>query len=189
LRIVAWLGNPGAGYERTRHNAGFRALDLLAARAGARGSFEEDAWVAEATGLGSDPVLLVKPLRFMNLSGAPLARLLAGGGGSPGDLLVIVDDVALELGTVRVRERGGHGGHNGLRSICEELGSEDFARIRIGVRRGELPSELADYVLSEPPAEELEVFGRGVTLAADAACWVLREGAPSAMNEFNGRRA
>ncbi len=188
MRVVAGLGNPGSRYERTRHNAGFRALDLLAARAGAVGRLEEDAWLAEATGLASEPVLLVKPLRFMNLSGPPLARLLERSGGSPAELLVIVDDVALELGTIRVRERGGHGGHNGLRSICEELASEDFARVRVGVKSGELPPALADYVLSEPPAEEQEAFARAVALAAEAVECVLREGAPSAMNRFNGRQ-
>jgi PTH1 family peptidyl-tRNA hydrolase len=188
LRVVAGLGNPGARYRGTRHNAGFLALDVLAARAGVAGRFEEDAWLAEA-GFGGDPVVLVKPLRFMNLSGVPLARILERSGGSPAELLVIVDDVALELGTIRVRERGGHGGHNGLRSVSEELGSEDFARIRIGVRRGELPPELAEYVLSEPPAEDAKVFEEAVVLAADAAQCVLREGTSSAMNRFNSRRA
>jgi PTH1 family peptidyl-tRNA hydrolase len=188
LRVVAGLGNPGARYRGTRHNAGFLALDVLAARAGVVGRFEEDAWLAEA-GLGGDPVLLVRPLRFMNLSGVPLARILERSGGSPGELLVIVDDVALELGTIRVRERGSHGGHNGLRSISQELGSEDFARIRIGVRRGELPAELAEYVLSEPPAEDVKLFEAAVVLAADAAQCVLREGAASAMNRFNSRQA
>ena len=103
--------------------------------------------------------------------------------------VVVVDDVALELGTVRVRPRGSDGGHNGLRSIGEELASEDFARIRIGVKRGELPQELAEYVLSELPAEDARLFEEAVTLAADAAECVLREGTPTAMNRFNSRRA
>ena len=188
MRVVAGLGNPGQRYRLTRHNAGFLAIDELAARAGVSGRFEEDAWLAE-TASGSDRVILVKPLRFMNLSGLPLARILGGAGGSAAELLVIVDDVALELGTIRVRERGSHGGHNGLRSIAAELGSEDFARVRIGVRRGELPSELAEYVLSEPPPEDMPEFAAAVALAAQAALCVVREGTAAAMNDFNGRRA
>jgi PTH1 family peptidyl-tRNA hydrolase len=187
LHVVAGLGNPGERYRLTRHNAGFMAIDVIAARAGVSGRFEEDAWVAE-TASGRDRVLLVKPLRFMNLSGPPLARILAESGASVTELLVIVDDVALALGTIRVRERGSHGGHNGLRSIGNELGSEDFARVRIGVARGELPPELADYVLSEPPPEERPAFREALTLAADAALCAVREGTVAAMNRFNVRR-
>ena len=128
------LGNPGERYRRTRHNAGFMAVDVLAARVGARGRVEGDAWVAEAT-LGGAPAALVKTLAFMNASGGPVARVLAERSGSPADLVVLVDDVALELDTIRVRERGSHGGHNGLRSLVETLGTEEFARVRIGVRR------------------------------------------------------
>lgn len=185
---MAGLGNPGSRYARTRHNAGFMAVDELASRAGVRFRVEDDLALAEC-GLGGGSVLLVKPLRFMNLSGVPLARLLARSAGSPAELLVIVDDVALELGTIRVRERGSHGGHNGLRSIGAELASEDFARIRIGLRRGDVPGELAAYVLSEPPAEEMALLTDAVRLAADAAQCVLREGTANAMNRFNARRA
>jgi len=124
---VVGLGNPGERYRRTRHNAGFMALDVLAARTGAAGRVLDDAWVAEAA-LGGATALLVKPLSFMNGSGGPVARVLAARGGSPADLVVLVDDLALELGVIRVRERGSHGGHNGLRSLGESLGTEDFAR-------------------------------------------------------------
>ena len=102
---------------------------------------------------------------------------------------MIVDDVALELGTVRVRARGRHGGHNGLRSVIDELGTEDFVRVRIGVRRGELPPELADYVLAEVPADEAPLFEAALARAADAVECVLREGPAAAMDRFNGSRA
>jgi PTH1 family peptidyl-tRNA hydrolase len=126
----------------------------------------------------------------MNASGLPVARLLAGHGGSPSDLVVVVDDVALELGTIRVRERGSHGGHNGLRSISEALASDDFPRVRIGVRSGELPpGDLADYVLAEFPPEDVPLAREAVGTAADAALCLLREGPVVAMNRFNGRRA
>jgi PTH1 family peptidyl-tRNA hydrolase len=162
---------------------------VLAARANATGRLHADCWTAECR-LGELDVLLAKPLLYMNLSGGPVARLLAEGGGSPGELTVLVDDVALELGTVRVRERGSHGGHNGLRSIGEALGTDDYPRVRIGVRRGELPpGDLADYVLSGFPGEELALVREAVTLAADATLCLLAEGPAAAMNRFNGRRA
>jgi len=134
-------------------------------------------------------VLLVKPLAFMNASGQPVARVLAAAGASPADLVVVVDDVALELGRIRVRACGRHGGHNGLRSVIEELGTEEFARVRIGVRQGELPGELADYVLAEVPADEAELFEEALSRAADAVECVVREGVVAAMDRFNSSRA
>src|SRR5258705_13969191 len=121
MRLVVGLGNPGDRYRRTRHNVGFMVADALAARAGIVGWREEaDAWIAEAR-VGGETVLLAKPATFMNRSGVAVARLLAARGAGPGDLVVVVDDVALDLGTLRVRERGSHGGHNGLRSLIEML--------------------------------------------------------------------
>jgi peptidyl-tRNA hydrolase, PTH1 family len=187
VRFVVGLGNPGERYRRTRHNAGFMAVDALAARARAAGRFRGDAWVAEASLAGVE-VLLVKPLAFMNASGLPVARLLAEAGGSVSDLVVLVDDLALEIGTIRVRERGSHGGHNGLRSLVETLGTEEFARVRIGVRRGELPEDLANYVLADFPPDEVLVVQEAVGLAADAALCLLEEGPAAAMNRFNARR-
>jgi PTH1 family peptidyl-tRNA hydrolase len=132
-------------------------------------------------------VLLAKPLLYMNRSGGPVARLLAEAQASPADLVVVVDDVALELGTVRVRERGSHGGHNGLRSLVETLGTEEFARVRIGIRRGNLPEDLAVYVLEDFPPEEVRVVQEAVGLAADAVTCLLEEGPAAAMNRFNAR--
>jgi len=234
LRVVAGLGNPGASYRHTRHNAGFRVIDLLVARAEVCRPMPEqprgvvararrlvarvlgvrvlvpresvgpsgggpspgpltvagdlEAWLAEAS-VGGEPVLLVKPLAFVNRSGVPIARVLAACGASASDLVVVVDDVALELGTVRVRARGRHGGHNGLRSVIDEIGTEDFVRVRIGVRRGGLPPELAAYVLAEVPPDDVPVFEAALGRAADAVACVLREGPAAAMDRFNGWRA
>lgn len=181
------LGNPGERYRRTRHNAGFMAVDVLAAQARAAGRLEGDAWVAQAS-LAGGTVLLVKPLSFMNGSGGPVARVLEANGGSPADLVVLVDDVALEIGTIRVRERGSHGGHNGLRSLGEALGTDDFARVRIGVRRGELPADLAEYVLADFEPDEVLLVQEAVGLAADAVLCLLEDGPTAAMNRFNARR-
>lgn len=186
MRLVVGLGNPGERYRRTRHNVGFMIVDALAARAGVKKGREEmDTWVAEAV-VGGERVLLAKPLTFMNRSGVAVERLLQDGF-SPSDLLVVVDEVALELGTIRVREHGGHGGHNGLRSLIDALGSEEFTRIRVGVKKGELPDDLAEYVLSDFPDEDVLVVQEVVGLACDAVECVIREGVSAAMNRFNGR--
>jgi PTH1 family peptidyl-tRNA hydrolase len=182
------LGNPGERYRRTRHNIGFMVVDVLAARAGVRKGRElAEAWVASAA-LGGDEVLLVKPQTFMNRSGAAVERVLGLEGGRPEDLVVVADDVALPLDTLRVRERGSHGGHNGLRSLIDALGSSEFPRIRIGVGRGEPADELADYVLSPFLPDEVLVVQELVGRAGDAVLCLIEEGAPAAMNKFNGPR-
>ncbi len=159
---------------------------LLARSPGAGGREAGFAWVAEAV-VGGVAALLVKPLTFMNRSGVAVEGLLTATSASAGDLVVIVDDVALDLGTLRVRERGSHGGHNGLRSLIDTLGTEEFVRVRIGVKRLDLPEDLAEYVLSEFPPEEVLVVQEAVGAAADAVECLLREGAAAAMNRFNTR--
>jgi PTH1 family peptidyl-tRNA hydrolase len=186
MRFVVGLGNPGERYRRTRHNVGFRVVDALAARAGgAEPRVQAGAWVAHSR-LGSEPVLLVKPLSYMNLSGVPVARLLADHAATAADLIVVVDDAALELGTIRVRERGSHGGHNGLRSLVEELETEEFARVRVGVGDGEVADDLADFVLGEFPGEDLDRVEEAVARAAAATVVLAADGAAAAMNQFNG---
>jgi len=165
------------------------AVDVLKSRSpGTRGKETLDAWVAEAV-VGGVETLLVKPLTFMNRSGPAVARLLQAHGSAPSDLVVVVDDVALELGTLRVRERGSHGGHNGLRSLIEALETEEFPRVRIGVGRGEGRGGegLAECGLSDFPREEVLVVPEAVGAAADAVECLLREGAATAMNRFNSR--
>ena len=171
MRLVVGLGNPGEKYRRTRHNVGFMVVDVLAARGDARAARDEgDAWVAEADVAG-EPALLVKPLTFMNRSGVAIERLLVRHELAPSDLVVVVDDVALELGTLRIRERGTHGGHNGLRSIIDLLGTDEFPRVRVGIRKGDPPEDLAGYVLAEFPPEDVLVVQEIVGWAADAvAC-------------------
>lgn len=192
MRLVVGLGNPGERYRRTRHNVGWMVVDALHHTRHARGEapgFRELSGCLVATGVvGVEPVLFVKPLSFMNRSGGPVAALLSSHQSSPQDLVVIGDDVALELGTLRIRERGSHGGHNGLRSIIEVLGSDEFHRIRVGVRQGDLPEDLADYVLSDFPQEQVLVVQEMVGQAAEATECLVREGAAVAMNRFNGPR-
>lgn len=143
-----------------------------------------DVWVADSR-LGSEPVLLVKPLSYMNLSGVPVAKLLADHDATAADLIVVVDDAALELGTIRVRERGSHGGHNGLRSLIAELETEEFARVRVGVGDGEVPGDLAAFVLAEFAERDLDLVEEVVGRAAAAAASLAIDGAAAAMNQFN----
>ena len=206
------LGNPGPRYDATRHNAGFLAIDELAARTRAAGSVADDVWLAEAA-LADEPLLLVKPQSFMNQSGGPVARLLAERAGSAQDLVVIVDDVALPLGRLRVRPSGSDGGHNGLSSIASALGTETFARVRIGIGPWASPPELEterdsiprsegggvaqhpprfteplrDFVLADFLPEEQPRLREVVGLAADAVACLVAEGPAAAMNRFNGR--
>jgi PTH1 family peptidyl-tRNA hydrolase len=186
LKVVVGLGNPGREYARTRHNVGFRVVEALASRWG--GSFRRGLRIAARTcevsaGAGGE-VLLVQPLTYMNASGDAVAPLLRKRGLGAGDVLVIVDDADLEPGRLRLRPGGGSGGHNGLRSLIERLGTEGFARVRVGVgRRG--GGDLREHVLSRFAKAEEAVADEAVARAADAAaCWV-EEGIEAAMNRYN----
>jgi peptidyl-tRNA hydrolase, PTH1 family len=185
MRFVVGLGNPGERYRRTRHNVGYMVVDALAARAGVRkGGEVAEAWVAPA-GVGGEEVLLVKPTTFMNRSGVAVDRLLSLKGGGPQDVVVVLDDVALDLGRIRLRERGSHGGHNGLRSLIEVIGTEEFPRLRLGIRKGDPGDDLADYVLAPFPDDDVLLVQEAVGRAADAVECVIREGVGVAMNRFN----
>lgn len=186
-RIVLGLGNPGSEYASTRHNVGWWLLDRLAADWGF-GRFRREGGAAMAAGERSGhPVLLVKPLTYMNRSGAVVAPLR----GEPDfdsarDLLVVVDDAALPPGRARFRSTGSAGGHNGLRSVEASLATRDYARLRIGV--GEKPPgwDLADWVLAPPGPEDREtVMELLPRLVEGVDCW-LEEGIEAAMNRFNG---
>jgi peptidyl-tRNA hydrolase, PTH1 family len=193
VRFVVGLGNPGERYRRTRHNIGFMVVDAMAAAAGApHWHYQWDALVVSAAiipsgeGQAPGPCLLVKPQTFMNRSGLAVAPVLSAHGGAPEETLVVVDDVALELGTLRLRERGGHGGHNGLRSLVECLGTEDFPRLRVGIRAGEPQGDLAEYVLAPFPEDDVLVVQELVGAAAEAALCAVQEGTAAAMSCYNG---
>ena len=185
MKLVAGLGNPGRQYAGTRHNVGFEVIDELAKRHGV--GFEAapaDALMGKWRRDG-EIVLLVKPLTFMNLSGVAAGQLMRYFKIDVPDLFVICDDVNLPLGRLRVRAGGSDGGHNGLRSMADELGTMDYSRLRIGVGRGDERRDLADHVLAGFAPEEQPGVNDAVTRAADAVeCWVL-DGLAKAMNVFN----
>jgi PTH1 family peptidyl-tRNA hydrolase len=185
VKLIVGLGNPGPRYRDTYHNVGFDVLDTLARRhAVAFGSSPADALTARVRGLG-DEVWLAKPLTFVNLSGRAVADLVRFYKIAPPDLLAIVDDVALPTGRLRVRRRGSAGGHNGLKSIIESLGTDEFPRLRVGVGRGDPRRDLADHVLSRIPAAERDALVAAVERAADAADTFIARGIEAVMNEFN----
>ncbi|MBA2441451.1 MAG: aminoacyl-tRNA hydrolase, partial [Rubrobacter sp.] len=171
--VLVGLGNPGRSYERSRHNIGFLVADELARRHGGGWRKKKKAESASVS-LGSREVIVLKPTTFMNLSGSALS------GAKAGDLVVVHDDLDLEPGTVRVKVGGGAGGHNGLRSLIQNVGP-DFVRVRVGIGRPPEGVTVTDYVLGRMEAAVKEAAPR----AADAAEAVLEDGPEAAMNRFN----
>lgn len=183
MKLIVGLGNPGDAYRETRHNVGFKVVDELADRHRADSWREKFGGLEAKTRLGETPVILVKPLSFMNLSGQAVQAFSAFYKIAAPDLLVIVDDAELPLGRLRARRDGGAGGHNGLKSVIECLGTKAFARLRIGVGRG--PGELANHVLGRFTPEEQSVISAAVLRAADATEVFIANGIEPAMNAFN----
>lgn len=186
MKVVVGLGNPGPEYDATRHNVGWWLLDRLAYD-WRFGSFRRDgrAWTVEGEAAG-ETVRLVKPNTYMNRSGQALRFLAEFEEFDPSeDLLVLVDDAALDVGRVRIRSEGSAGGHNGLKSIAGALGSEAWARLRIGVGRKPDGADLADWVLAPMPSEDEEVVvGLLPELTQAVEAWI-SEGVEAAMNRFN----
>jgi len=183
LKAIFGLGNPGTEYRRTRHNVGFEVIDDLARRwrVDLKSSWKRKARLAAVK---NRDVLLVQPQTFMNLSGASVAGIMAFYKLAPADVLIVVDEVQLPLGKLRVRPSGSAGGHNGLKSVIASIGS-DFPRLRIGVGRGNEQWDLSDHVLGKFTADELPVVERAVKRAADAVETFITEGVLAAMNQFN----
>ena len=196
IRMVAGLGNPGDEYENTRHNAGFKSIDVLAAQAGVTyWKNQLGALVAtiqvhdpEAKG-GRREVVLVKPQSYMNASGGPISKLCAQNKITVEELLVIHDELDIPEGDVRVKVGGGHAGHNGLRSIIDKMGSRDFSRIRTGIGNPPGRMAVADFVLKQFRPKELEDFENTCARAADAAGLALTQGVVYARDHVNGGAA
>jgi PTH1 family peptidyl-tRNA hydrolase len=185
MKLVAGLGNPGAKYEGTRHNVGFAAVDVLATRHGAE-------WQAAPRGIEAlianwrvGGAIFAKPLTFMNLSGTALVGLMQFYKVEIVDLLVIVDEVQLETGRLRLRPDGSAGGHNGLKSIIGSFGTDVFSRLRIGVGRGDSRRDLADHVLARFEPDERDAIDDAIGRASEAADMFIAEGIVAAMNAYN----
>ncbi len=183
--IVIGLGTPGKKYERTRHNAGFMAVEELARRSGIDAAQEKHQALIGRGRIQECDVVLARPQTFMNESGRAAAELLRNSYLTPEHLIVVHDELDLPLGAVRVKTGGGHGGHNGLRSLIEQLGTGEFVRVRIGIGRPDPGRDAADYVLAPFLPEERGTAEDAVRKAADAVAAVLQQGAAAAMNQFN----
>jgi PTH1 family peptidyl-tRNA hydrolase len=184
LKVVVGLGNPGSQYAGTRHNVGWLVMDRLADRAGwaGKGRQRDSSQVAMGRFRGLD-LTLVKPLTYMNDSGLAVRKVIAREHAPLTDLLVVADDFALPFGKLRFREGGGAGGHNGLRSIIEELGNEKFSRLRVGI--GEPDRSAVDHVLTKFAPDEQQRLDELLDAAADAVEEWAREGTSKAANRFN----
>lgn len=189
MYIIAGLGNPGKEYENTRHNIGFQAIDKLAEQENI-GVLEKKHKAIFGKGyVAGQKCILAKPQTFMNLSGESIRELIDYyKADEKTELIVIVDDICLDVGQIRVRKKGSAGGHNGLKNIISHLGHDSFNRIRIGV--GEKPKgyELTDYVLGHFSKEEMKLMEEAAEKTADAVRAIITEGADAAMNEFNRKR-
>ncbi|MBR5931396.1 MAG: aminoacyl-tRNA hydrolase [Lachnospiraceae bacterium] len=184
--IIAGLGNPTAKYEHSRHNVGFDTLDILAEKYQIKmGRSLFRALVGKGV-IEGKKVLLVKPLTYMNLSGTALRPITRFYKADPArDLIVIYDDVDLDIGKIRVRAKGSAGSHNGMKNIVEQLGTTEFARVRVGIGKRPEQMDMVNFVLSRFPEEERESIKGAMENAAEAVVTIIKEGCDRAMNQFN----
>jgi PTH1 family peptidyl-tRNA hydrolase len=186
--LIVGLGNPGKDYTRTRHNCGFRALDILADKLGCKVDKGKFQGLYGQCNYEGKKLLLLKPQTYMNLSGKSVLQLSAYFNIPPQRIIVMFDDISLEPGRLRIRADGSAGGHNGIKSIIQDVGSQDFPRIKIGVGAKPNPEyDLADWVLSTFSASEEKALGPALDRAADAALSIIDKGVPETANRFNGK--
>ena len=185
--LIVGLGNPGKEYERTRHNAGFRAIDVLADSLGCKIDRLKFQGLYTQTTFEGKKLFLLKPQTYMNLSGRSVLQLSAYFNIPPQRIIILFDDISLEPGRLRVRANGSAGGHNGIKSIIQEVGSQEFPRVKIGVGAKPHPQfDLADWVLSTFSANEEKALAGALENAADAALSIIDHGVPETANRYNG---
>jgi len=188
MRLIIGLGNPGSQYENTRHNAGFMVVDKLAAEYGISVNKNKfDVRYGRGTIEGHE-VMLAKPMAFMNRSGGPVQLLAGYFKINSKDLIVIHDDVDLALGRLKIKEKGGHGGHKGLKSIIDAVAEDEFVRLRIGVGRSGEGSSVSDHVLGPFFDDESKQLDSILIRARDAVVTILKEGSKAGMNRFNRKK-
>ena len=185
--LIVGLGNPGREYEKTRHNAGFRAIDILADKLGCKIDRLKYQGLYCQTTYDGKKLFLLKPQTYMNLSGRSVLQLSAYFNIPPQRIIVLFDDISLPPGRLRIRADGSAGGHNGIKSIISEVGSQAFPRVKIGVGAKAHPEQdLADWVLSTFSAKEEKDLASALDRAADAALTIIDKGVPEAANRYNG---
>lgn len=187
--LIVGLGNPGREYERSRHNAGFRCLDIIAETLNCRVDKLKFQGLYNQVSYGGGKVFLLKPQTYMNLSGRSVLQLSAYFHIPPQRIIVLFDDISLEPGRLRIRADGSAGGHNGIKSIIQELGSQSFPRVKIGVGAKPNPEyDLADWVLSSFSASEEKALAVALKNGAEAALAIIDKGVPEAANRYNGSK-
>ncbi len=187
MKLIVGLGNPGAEYHLTPHNMGFMAIDRLAEACGKDLSRREAQALITLAEIAGEQVVLAKPLTYMNLSGQAVSRLLQNYELQPSDVLVLVDEIELPLGSLRIRPHGSAGGHNGLKSIIGSLDADDFIRVRMGVGPDRRVDDYASYVLKPFRPVQLKLVAEMLDLASEAVRVIILEGVQKAMNRFNRR--
>lgn len=185
MYLIAGLGNPTREYEKTRHNVGFEAIDILADKAGTTVTEKKHKALYGKGYIGGQKVILAKPQTYMNLSGESIREIADFYKIEPENIIILCDDINLSEGQLRIRLKGSAGGHNGLKNIISHLGTQEFPRIRIGVGEKPRGMDLADYVLGRFPKELQEVMEEAYRDAAEAACMMIEDGADAAMNHYN----
>ena len=185
--LIVGLGNPGKEYEKTRHNCGFRAIDVLAQKLGCKVDKLKFQGLYTQVNYDGIKLFLLKPQTYMNLSGRSVLQLSAYFNIPPQQIIVIFDDISLAPGRLRIRSDGSAGGHNGIKSIIAELGSQEFPRVKVGVGAKAHPEQdLADWVLSGFTASEEKALSSALDRAADAALCIVQRGTAEAANRYNG---
>ena len=185
MYLIAGLGNPTREYEKTRHNVGFEAIDILADKAGTTVTEKKHKALYGKGYIGGQMVILAKPQTYMNLSGESIREIADFYKIEPENIIILCDDINLSEGQLRIRLKGSAGGHNGLKNIISHLGTQEFPRIRIGVGEKPRGMDLADYVLGRFPKEQQAVMEEAYRDAAEAACMMIEDGADAAMNHYN----
>jgi peptidyl-tRNA hydrolase, PTH1 family len=185
VKLIVGLGNPGKQYEETRHNVGFKVLDLLADRVAVRVDKVKDQALVGEMGCAGEKLLLIKPQTYMNLSGQAVGSIARWHKVKAEDILIIYDDLDLPVGKVRIRARGSAGGHNGIKSLIAHLGTDEFPRIRVGINKPPVGIPVPDYVLSNFLPNERESIGEAIVRSAEAVQTWLEKGIIAAMNHYS----
>ena len=185
MKLVAGLGNPGDKYSNTRHNIGFMVVDALASRQGIRVDKNKKRSLTGNTIITGEKVLIAKPQTFMNLTGEALGPLFSFLDIEIEDVIVVHDDLDLDFGRIKIKAGGGHGGHNGIRSIIPHIGGKDFIRVRVGIGKPPKGWDISNYVLNQFSSEEKKDLDDLLERAADAVEMIISVGHLKAMNAFN----
>lgn len=185
MYLIVGLGNPEKEYGNTRHNMGFDTINEIAKNNNIDINKNKFKGLYETLNLQNQKVILLKPQTYMNLSGESVREIVDFYNIETQNIIVIYDDIDIEKGHIKIRKKGGAGSHNGMKSVVQELGTTDFARIRVGIGQPEFKSDMINYVIGKVPKEEQEILHQGVKKAAEAVEEILKNGIDIAMNKFN----